>query len=148
MTQAELFRNAAGGFAYGSELPNETGTLSTYKVLTIDAIANDDTASIVRRLVTCLEQKPVRGLEQLGRQYKELINALFNDYKHVVIVITSAHFLPVNTIRKLKAIKETQSGYGSEAGFVLLGDITALKEKIEKCPEISQRSFEFLKENL
>ncbi len=140
-TQATLFREVAGGFAIGQQLPKETGDLTKVKSLVITARENDDETRISTRIIELSEEVPEKNLERRGRQYSRLITTLFHDFKYVVVIINDAHLLPDNTIRNLKQLKEVNESFGPEPGIILLGQLDILKGKIGKWPEINQRAF-------
>lgn len=142
MTREDIFRSAAGRFAFGFALPHEEGNLENFKVVNLEAKENDDASKLCNRIIEALGHQPERELWRRGRQLTQLFDYYIERDFTVVIVIMAAHLLKPRTLYDLKIMQEFSSvPYPkSRPGIVLLGNPDRLRVLVEKHAGIYMRA--------
>ena len=140
-TQEDVLLSASyKGFASGPALPEQTGDLTKFKIVHIEAEENDSPNKIMSRIIERLGE--TRKWDAAARTYQliRLIEQHAGPGKIFITIIANAHRLNLSTIESLRSMTEWQTNCESGPGFVLLGDMIKLYETIDKSGSIKYRT--------
>jgi hypothetical protein len=99
--------------------------------------------SFTNTLIAAFGQKPkYGGGEMRSRQLRSLMAARAENGDQLIFTIQNAHLLPPRTIWTMKPLSEVFDNLGDKTkiGFVFLGDVALLREKIAKMEDIKLRT--------
>jgi transcriptional regulator with XRE-family HTH domain len=144
LTKERVFLEVLGGYLIAEKLPQHDGWLNGIKVIEITAEKKDDIDSLANKIFWQIGIKPTRGGAQRGRQLTDKFIDIYQGFRHLIIVINDAHFLPNATLNRLKSFRERINGDGIDdykfvPGIILLGSLKTLISKVADIKEIGQR---------
>jgi hypothetical protein len=145
MTQEELFTEIAfgrssGGIAVGEKLPEECGDLDRFPAIHIKARERFSAVHLISEIKLAFDKEPRFGLEAHARQLDELFSEIHQKHPLLIVVIHNAHHLSNRTISHVQHLREVGIGFIPCRGIILLGDLEALRRKIDADALLRQRT--------
>jgi hypothetical protein len=139
LTKERVFLEAMGGYLIAEQLPQVKGWLEGIKIIEISVERKDDIDGLANKIFKQLGTIPTRGAAQRGRQLTDKFIEIYQEYRHLIIVINDAHLLSDTTLKKLKSFRERTDRYKMVPGIILLGPLNTLKSAVAGIDEIAQR---------
>lgn len=143
ITRERVFLEAATyGFIVCEQLPELSGWLGGIKVIEITGGKKDTGGELGNKILESLGIKPQRGSEISARQLNKALLKIYQEhgYRHIAIIINSAHLLTQQAIRSLKIIRENAQDIDNMPGFILVGTLKTMISEIESIEDIRQRA--------
>jgi hypothetical protein len=126
-----------------TRLPDPVEPLVGYQVINIQAEKGMSPEKLSNTLIYAFGEKPKFGGGELrARQLKSLMEAHSENGDQLIFSIQDAHLLPPRTLWSMKPLSEMFDNFREKTkiGFIFLGDVAVLSDKISKMEDIELRT--------